>query len=162
MTRHHVSAATRAGAALLRVRWVVRAPIWIYRARLGFLLGTRFLMLEHHGRTTSRRRFVVLEVIDHPQPDRYLVISGFGENAQWFRNVAANDHVRVSLGAGRPRPSRAHRLDPDAATEALTRYAAAHPRAWSKLRPILETTVGSQINDAGAALPMIALDLLTE
>ncbi|MGH7735078.1 MAG: nitroreductase family deazaflavin-dependent oxidoreductase, partial [Gemmatimonadales bacterium] len=33
-------------AGLLRVRWLVRAPIGLYRARLGFLFGSRLLMLE--------------------------------------------------------------------------------------------------------------------
>jgi hypothetical protein len=34
-------------ARLLRVRWIVRAPVWLYRARLGFVFGSRLLMLEH-------------------------------------------------------------------------------------------------------------------
>ena len=162
MSNRYVHATTRAGAALLRVRWLIRAPIWFYRARLGFLLGARFLMLEHIGRKTGRPRFVVLEVIDHPSPDRYLVISGFGESAQWFRNVIANDHVRVYRGARNPRPARAHRLDPAAAAEAMSRYATAHPRAWSKLRPVLEQALGSRIDESGTTLPIVALDILAE
>ncbi|HTM84573.1 MAG TPA: nitroreductase family deazaflavin-dependent oxidoreductase, partial [Mycobacterium sp.] len=39
----------------------MRAPIWLYRARLGALLGSRLLMLEHRGRTSGARRYVVLE-----------------------------------------------------------------------------------------------------
>ncbi|MGH3626024.1 MAG: hypothetical protein ACRDRL_01055, partial [Sciscionella sp.] len=61
------------GAGMLRVRWFVRAPIWLYRARLGFLFGTRLLMLEHIGRTTGERRYVVLEVVARPTPDSYIV-----------------------------------------------------------------------------------------
>ena len=34
-----------AAAGLLRTRWLVRGPVWLYRARLGALLGSRFLML---------------------------------------------------------------------------------------------------------------------
>jgi hypothetical protein len=30
----------------MRVRWVVRAPVWLYRARLGFVFGPRLLMLD--------------------------------------------------------------------------------------------------------------------
>ena len=51
------SLAARA-AALLRVRRFVRAPIAIYRARLGFIFGSRLLMLEHTGRKTGARRYV--------------------------------------------------------------------------------------------------------
>lgn len=77
-------------ARLLRARWLVRAPIWLYRGRLGIVFGSRLLMLEHTGRTSGARRYAVLEVIDRPSPGRYVVSSGFGARAQWFRNVQAN------------------------------------------------------------------------
>jgi hypothetical protein len=35
----------RLGAAALRARWLVRAPIWLYRAHLGIVFGRRLLML---------------------------------------------------------------------------------------------------------------------
>ncbi|WP_253900550.1 nitroreductase family deazaflavin-dependent oxidoreductase, partial [Mycobacterium asiaticum] len=80
---------------MLRSRKLVRAPIWIYRARAGALFGSRMLMLEHIGRTSGMPRYVVLEVVDHPRPDTYVVPSGFGRKAQWFRNIEANPRVRV-------------------------------------------------------------------
>jgi deazaflavin-dependent oxidoreductase (nitroreductase family) len=151
---------TRVGAALLRVRWFVRAPIWLYRARLGGLFGHRLLMLEHVGRKTGQRRFVVLEVVDRPAPDSYVVVSGFGLRAQWFRNVHANPKVRVYLASHAPAPAIARRLDADAAASSLRRYASAHPRAWEKLRPVLEGTLEARIGEDGTELPMIALDLI--
>lgn len=150
--------ATRVAVAALRARWLVRAPIGLYRARLGFLFGHRFLLLEHIGRTSGRRRFVVLEVIGRPSPDRYLVISGFGEKAQWFRNVMADERVRVSVGARGPRPARARRLDDRAAAAALDGYAARHPHAWARLRPVLERTAGLAARGTGATVPVVALD----
>ncbi len=152
----------RIGAGLLRVRWFVRAPIRLYRARLGVIFGHRLLMLEHVGRSTGQRRFVVLEVVDHPAPDRYIVVSGFGIRAQWFRNVESNPHVRVYLASHAPAPATARRLDAAAATVALGRYASAHPRAWAKLRPVLEDTLGTSIDEHGTELPMIALDVVAD
>lgn len=149
----------RAGAALLRVRWVVRAPIWLFRARLGAVLGGRLLMLEHVGRTSGLKRYVVLEVVDHPTPNRYVVVSGFGVRAQWFRNVEATPEVRVYLGSHPPVPAVAHRLDPSASAASLRRYAAAHPRAWARLRPVLEETSGTQVGQHGTELPVVGLDL---
>jgi F420H(2)-dependent quinone reductase len=78
------------GARLMRVRWVVRAPVWLYRARLGFVFGSRLLMLEHTGRETGIRRYVVLEAVDHPHAGTYIVAAGFGDRAQWLRNVRAD------------------------------------------------------------------------
>lgn len=66
-------AITAWAAGLLRVRWLVRAPIGLYRAHLGFLFGSRLLMLEHTGRKSGTRRYVVLEVVGHPRPGTYVV-----------------------------------------------------------------------------------------
>jgi deazaflavin-dependent oxidoreductase (nitroreductase family) len=146
-------------AALLRVRWLVRAPIWLYRARLGFLLGSRILMLEHTGRTTGARRYVVLEVIDHPRPGTYVVVSGFGTRAQWFRNVRASPRVRVYARGRQPAPATARLLTSDETAAALAGYAAGHPRAWAALKPVLEATLGAPISHQETGLPMIALEL---
>ncbi|HLS79672.1 MAG TPA: nitroreductase family deazaflavin-dependent oxidoreductase, partial [Nocardia sp.] len=54
------------GVKLLRTRWFVRAPIWAFRARLGFLFGGRLLLLEHTGRTSGKARYVALETVDRP------------------------------------------------------------------------------------------------
>ncbi len=40
-------------AGLLRVRWFMRAPSWLYRARLGVIFGHRLLMLEHVGKDAA-------------------------------------------------------------------------------------------------------------
>lgn len=159
MAAQQRSPIARAGASLLQVRWLVRSPTWLYRARLGFVFGTRLLMLEHVGRTSGRKRYVALEIVDHPTERRYVVVSGFGDRAQWFRNVAANPEVRVYLGSHRPVAATAHRLDAAATTAALGRYFSAHPRSWAKLRPVLEQTLGTRIDRSHTQLPMVSIDL---
>lgn len=153
-------ALAHAGASLLRVRWFVRAPIWLYRAGFGFVFGTRLLLLEHTGRTSGLRRYVVLEIVDHPAPDRYVVVSSFGDGAQWFRNVEVNPQVHVRRGGRKPAPALAHRLGAEDSAAALGRYAREHPRSWAKLRPVLEQTLGTSIDARGSDLPMIAIDLV--
>ncbi len=93
-------------------------------------------------------------------PGRYVVVSGFGGRAQWFRNVEANPQVRVFLASHKPAPARAHQLDADASAAALGRYVSAHPRAWAKLRPVLEQTLGTHVDWHGAELTTIAVDLV--
>ena len=146
-------------AGLLRVRWLARAPIGLYRARLGFVFGSRLLMLERLGRKSGTRRYVVLEVVARPRPCTYVVASGFGTRAQWFRNVHANPHVRVYAGGHRPAPATARLLTSDETAAALAAYAAAHPRAWAALKPVFETTLGARISDRETSLPMIAVEL---
>ncbi len=147
------------GAALLRVRWFVRAPIWLYRARLGFLFSSRLLMLEHIGRISGARRYVVLEVIARPAPGSYIVASGFGARAQWFRNVRANPQVHIYLGSRRPATATAHALTGEQSAAALAAYAAAHPRAWRMLKLVFETTLGAQIGEQETTLPLVTLNL---
>jgi deazaflavin-dependent oxidoreductase (nitroreductase family) len=147
------------GARLLRCRRFVRAPIWIYRARAGALFGSRMLMLEHIGRTSGARRYVVLEVIDHPAPDTYVVASGFGAKAQWFRNIAANPRVRVYVGSRRPAAATARVLDQPAADRALGTYIDRHPRAWARFKGVLDQTLGTEVSATDTPLPMVELRL---
>lgn len=149
----------RIAGALLRTRWLVRAPIWIYRAGLGAVFGRRLLLLEHTGRSSGRVRRVVLEVVGRTSSG-YIVVSGFGERAQWLRNVEADPRVRVQVLSGSPAPARARRLEPEEATAALRRYADRHPRAWARLRPVLEESLGAMIDEDGTNLPVVALEVV--
>lgn len=153
------SPTTAAAARLLGTRWFARAPVWAYRARLGFLFGSRLLMLEHTGRKTGIRRYAVLEAVDHPDPATYIVAAGFGDRAQWLRNVRTSPRVRIWTGSRRPADATARPLTPQETAAALTAYARRHPRAWAALKPVFETTLGTRIDADGTSLPMIALDL---
>ena len=146
------------GGRILRTRWLVRAPIQLYKARLGFLFGARTLMLEHVGRTSGQRRYVVLEVFGHPEPDVYLVVSGFGSQAQWYRNLEINSTARIWIRGRRAVPARAEPLSAAEADAALEAYIAQHPKAWANLKAVIETTVGHPI-ERGSDLLVIALHL---
>ena len=158
-TSRIVDAVAGRAAALLRVRRLARAPIWLFRARLGLLFAGRLLMLEHVGRVSGRRRYVVLEVVARPAPRRYVVASGFGTRAQWYRNVVADPHVRVFVGSRGPVPATATPLGDEEAGEALSAYAAVHPRTWRSLKPVFENTLNAAIDERGTTLPLVALDL---
>ena len=111
------------------------------------MFGSRLLMLEHTGRKTGIRRYVVLEAVDHPDPRTYIVAAGFGDRAQWLRNVRASPRVRVYVGARRPMAAATARpLTREEAAAALTAYARRHPRAWAALRPVFEATLGARID----------------
>ena len=74
------------------------APRWFYGHRLGWLMGRRFLVLSHVGRTSGIERQTVLEVAyDHPKTQEVIVASAFGAKADWYRNIqaAASHGVRV-------------------------------------------------------------------
>ncbi|OBH14141.1 nitroreductase family deazaflavin-dependent oxidoreductase [Mycobacterium sp. E1747] len=146
-------------ARLLRSRRLVRAPIWLFKVRAGAVFGSRMLMLEHTGRNSGARRYAVLEVVDHPAPTTYVVASGFGRKAQWFRNVDADPRVRVYAGSRAPKRATARVMAQDEVDRTLAGYRSRHPKAWERMRPVLEGTLGASITDTGAPLPLVELRL---
>jgi deazaflavin-dependent oxidoreductase (nitroreductase family) len=156
---HFPSLFARISGRLLRSRRLMRAPNWIYKARAGALFGSRMLMLEHIGRKSGAPRYAVLEVVDHSAPDTYVVASGFGRKAQWFHNIQANPGVRVYAGSHPPRRATARVLDQQEADRTLAAYRTRHPRAWERMRPVLEETLGAPITDTDTPLPMVELRL---
>ena len=83
-------------------RWLLKAPTYLYRARLGFLFGHRFLMIEHRGRNSGNTYRTVIEVAGRTD-DEWICSSGTGPNADWYRNLQAG-------GLDHPGPSDVHRL----------------------------------------------------
>ncbi|WP_306306921.1 nitroreductase family deazaflavin-dependent oxidoreductase [Nocardia thailandica] len=133
----------------------MRAPIIVYRVGLGFLFGTRLLMLEHIGRRTGARRYVVLEVVDRPAPGEYVIVSGFGDRAQWYRNIQAHRGVRVWCGLRRAAPATSVPMTAAESAAALNRYIQTHPGAWKKLRATIEYATGAPID----TLPMVRVHI---
>jgi deazaflavin-dependent oxidoreductase (nitroreductase family) len=76
-----------------------RAPLWVYRNDLGFLLGKRFLYLAHQGRLTGLRRETVLEVarLDH-HTGEVIVVAAWGVHADWVRNLRAGRALEIRIG----------------------------------------------------------------
>jgi deazaflavin-dependent oxidoreductase (nitroreductase family) len=121
----------RADRGLLRL--LFRMPLLLYRARLGRLLGERFVRLTVVGRRSGRPRDVVVEVVDRdPARSRYVVFSAWGERSQWARNLLAHPEARVEVGARRF-AARATRLPPAELADHLEHYARRHPFAWRLL-----------------------------
>ncbi|MEU2043150.1 nitroreductase family deazaflavin-dependent oxidoreductase [Nocardia niwae] len=133
----------------------MRAPITVFRARLGFLLGGRLLLLEHTGRSSGKARYVALETVARPRRDRVVIASGFGAEAQWFRNLAADPHCHVSIAAHVRVPALARVLSADESALVLDEYRRVHPRAYRNLGRIVEEATGRGID----AVPMVELTL---
>jgi deazaflavin-dependent oxidoreductase (nitroreductase family) len=82
--------------------YLLRAPLYLYRWRLGRLLGNRFLLLSHTGRRSGLRRHTVLEIMEYRSAGpEVVVMSGFGPHSDWLRNIEANPDEEVTIGAKR-------------------------------------------------------------
>jgi len=106
-----------------------RAPIFLYRIGLGWLLGRRFMLLHHTGRVSGLARSTVLEVVRHdPEAKLFVVASGFGERSQWYQNLMALPEVRLQFG-GRTYDVIAARISMAKAQEEMVDYGHRNPRA---------------------------------
>ncbi len=114
-------------------RLLYRFPILIYQAGFGRLMGGRFLMLRHVGRISGRPRYAVLEVIRRDETeDAYYVLSAFGEESDWVRNLRAHHEVEITIG-GRHIPVTAEFLSEADTEREMLDYARRYPLAARQL-----------------------------
>lgn len=111
--------------------FLFRLPIHLYRLRLGWLLGSRFMHLTHTGRISGKQREVVIEVVGR-EDGVYYACSGFGEHANWYRNVLNTPEVTIQVGRHRTAAT-AVPLGADDGERIMARYATKHPKVAKRL-----------------------------
>jgi deazaflavin-dependent oxidoreductase (nitroreductase family) len=115
------------------LRFGLGLPVWLYRMKVGWLLGNRFLMLTHRGRKSGRAYETVIEVVHHDKKtDTYYVVSGWGNKSDWYQNVQKSADVTVHV-AGRKFQARAHFIPLARAIEIMEGYASDHSLAFREL-----------------------------
>ena len=146
------------------VRSAFAAPNVVYAKGLGWVLGRRFLQLSHTGRRSGRSFQVVLEVVRYDRATGEApVISGYGRQADWLRNLLAGGAASVDFGRG-PRLAACRVLD---LHEAQATYAA-YERRNLIIAPLVRWTLTALLGwryDGSvearrrmvAELPMVAL-----
>jgi len=114
-------------------RWFLHAPTWLYRAHLGFVMGNRFVMIEHRGRKSGNLYRTVLEVAGRvPETNEWIVTSGTGPRADWYRNIQDGGVGAVWIGSKR-RGATARFLDATEASDVMAKYEMDHPKTAKKL-----------------------------
>ncbi len=84
------------------LRFVLRLPIWLYRWRLGWLLGGRFLLVHHTGAKSGLPRNTVLEVVRHDAAAMtWTLASGFGAKSHWYKNLRKTPDCAIEFGRKR-------------------------------------------------------------
>jgi deazaflavin-dependent oxidoreductase (nitroreductase family) len=119
------------------LRFLFRIPIWLYRARLGWLLGNRFLMLTHTGRKSGKPRQVVLEVVHHDtETGAYFVAAGWRGKADWFKNIQTNPAIKVTVST-QTFAANAQIITPTVATNIYLDYARRYPLAFREISHLM-------------------------
>ena len=133
----------------------MRAPIGLYRIGLGGVLGKRFLLLEHIGRSSGQVRQTVLEVLE-TDDSAPVIASGFGERSQWCKNITANPDVWFTRGRTRTH-AKAARLEHEDAVRVFERYRRDHTRAAKVLGNRIGVSLVDDLDGAAEKLPLFRL-----
>ncbi|MCA9904282.1 MAG: nitroreductase family deazaflavin-dependent oxidoreductase [Anaerolineae bacterium] len=142
-------------------RWLFRAPIVLYRLGLGWLLGGRFVLIHHIGRSSGLPRQVVVEIAGHDaDSNTYYVVSGWGYKSNWYRNLMAQPDTTIQVGR-RSLSVHAETLSPEAGTEVLIAYRKAHQFAANELGSLMGLDIGHASADqlksfVRESLPVVA------
>ncbi|HEX5040700.1 MAG TPA: nitroreductase family deazaflavin-dependent oxidoreductase [Candidatus Limnocylindria bacterium] len=155
---------SRTSPAIARwLRAVLHVPVYLYRARLGFVFGHRFLLLVHRGRRSGRRYETVVEVVSYgDETDESVVLAGWGARTQWLRNVEAGGALAVETAGRRFKPL-VRRLEIDEAAAVLAEYERRNRLIAPIVRRVLSRLVGWRYDGSAASrrrlviqLPMLA------
>jgi deazaflavin-dependent oxidoreductase (nitroreductase family) len=146
-------------------RLAFRLPIGLYRIGLGWLFGTRFVLLTHTGRKSGLPRQTMLEVVRYEKASGACIIaSGWGFISDWFKNISANPKVFFQVRNKRS-PGIAERLSPDEAGQELLDYAHRYPMAFRELVHFMGYKLDGTEEDicaVGQFLPMFVLKPVKE
>ena len=124
------------------LRLAFRLPIYLYRLNLGWLLGHRFLLLGHRGRKTGLLHQTMLEVVLYdPTIRESVVVSAWGEDADWYRNLQKCPAIEIRTGRESYEPLQQF-LSPEEANAALAGYERRHPCAARILSRLLSYPLG--------------------
>jgi deazaflavin-dependent oxidoreductase (nitroreductase family) len=84
--------------------WVSRWSLPLYRLRLGWLLGHRFMLITHVGRRSGKTRRTCVMVLRFDARSGEAFVAAGSPRADWYLNIHASPAVGVAVGARRYRP----------------------------------------------------------
>ncbi len=84
--------------------WVSRWWLPLYRLRLGWMLGRRFMIVTHAGRHSGRIRQTCVMVLRFDARTGEAFVAAGSPRADWYRNIRARPAAEVAIGARRYRP----------------------------------------------------------
>jgi deazaflavin-dependent oxidoreductase (nitroreductase family) len=103
-----------------------KLPVFLYRLRLGWLLGKRFLLLTHVGRHSSKVRRTVLAVLRFDEKTKEIYAVSAWQGSDWYSNIQAAPALQVESGFVRYVPEQ-RTLSPEEITTTFIAYRQQHP-----------------------------------
>ncbi len=105
---------------------IFKLPLFLYRVRLGWLFGHRFMLLTHIGRRSGKVRRTILAVLEYNPNTREIKTMSAWSASDWYLNLQANPAVQVETGFTRYAPEQ-HTLAPEEIATLFVNYRDKHP-----------------------------------
>jgi deazaflavin-dependent oxidoreductase (nitroreductase family) len=116
---------------------VFRLPLPLYQRGWGWLLGHTFLLVTHTGRKTGKRHDTVAMALTYdPETHGAVVCSGWGQNADWIRNIRAHPALQIQIGRESYIPEQRF-LSEDESFAVAVEFRREHPRRLRLIARIL-------------------------
>lgn len=120
------------------VRKLLRLPIELYRAGLGWLLNRLHIMvLTTEGRVSGLPRYAAIEYRAHGS--KIYAVSAWGERPDWYQNLLAHPTVSLSLGDQHFSAHAQTVTDPSEALRVLNVFRKAAPARYDAIMTQLST-----------------------
>jgi deazaflavin-dependent oxidoreductase (nitroreductase family) len=139
-------------------------PAAIFGRGWGWVFGKRMLAVTHTGRVSGAEYTTILEVVGFDEnTQESVVVSAYGTEADWYRNIGAAPASRVKTGRLDYVPQLQF-LTHAEGSEAATRFCREHPLE-ARLVPRVLPAIGAAIpadkadmppEEILASLPMVA------
>jgi deazaflavin-dependent oxidoreductase (nitroreductase family) len=77
---------------------IFKLPLTLYRLRLGWTLGKRFMQLTHVGRRSGKMHRTVLAVLRFDEKSREIYAVSAWKGSDWYYNIQASPALQVETG----------------------------------------------------------------
>jgi deazaflavin-dependent oxidoreductase (nitroreductase family) len=105
---------------------IFKLPLVLYRLRLGWLFGHRFLLLTHIGRKSKKMRQTILAVLSYDADSKEIKAVSAWNASEWYKNIQATPAIAVETGLIRYAPVQ-RELSAEEMAQLFVDYCKDHP-----------------------------------
>jgi deazaflavin-dependent oxidoreductase (nitroreductase family) len=105
---------------------IFKLPLFLYRLRLGWLFGKRFMQITHVGRRSGKVRKTILAVLRFDEKTKEIYAVSAWKGSDWYYNIQAPPALQVEMGFVRYVPTQ-RTLSPEEITATFMEYRKKHP-----------------------------------
>jgi deazaflavin-dependent oxidoreductase (nitroreductase family) len=105
---------------------IFKTPLFLYRLRLGWLLGKRFMQITHIGRRSGQTYKTVLAVLKFDEKTGEIYAVSAWKGSDWYYNIQAAAALQVETGFVHYAPAQ-RTLSAEEITAAFMEYRKQHP-----------------------------------